>query len=80
MVRPGGLGDFKVLAQGKNVGNLELWGFGQSSAVDDEVQDLVDNIPVPLLMGHHLSLPKGLNMGGELEFDLGNLFDGPETG
>ena len=80
LVRPGGLGDFKVLAQGKNVGNLELWGFGQSSAVDDEVQDLVDNIPVPLLIGHHLSLPKGLNMGGELEFDLGNLFDGPETG
>ena len=80
LVRPGGLGDFKVLAQGRNVGEPELWGFGQTSAADDEVQNLVNNIPVPLLAGQHLSLPQGLNMSGELEFDLGNLFDGPENG
>ena len=80
LVRPGGLGDFKVLAQGKNVGKPELWGFGQSSAANGEVQDLVNDIPVPLLTGQNLSLPQGLNIGGETEFDLGKLFDGPESG
>jgi len=80
LVRPGGLGDFKVLAQGKNVGKPELWGFGQSSAANGEVQDLVNDIPVPLLTGQNLSLPQGMNMGGETEFDLGKLFDGPESG
>ena len=80
LVRPGGLGDFKVLAQGKNVGKPELWGFGQSSAVDVEVQALVNKLPVPLLTGQHLSLPQGMKFGGGSEFDLGNLFDGPESG
>ncbi|MCI0830745.1 MAG: SAM-dependent methyltransferase, partial [Chloroflexi bacterium] len=65
LVRPGGLGDFKVLAQGKNVGSVALWGLERSS----EAAALVESLPVPLLTGHHLSLPEGRYPGGELEFE-----------
>ncbi|MCI0787944.1 MAG: SAM-dependent methyltransferase [Chloroflexi bacterium] len=65
LVRPGGLGDFKVLAQGKNVGSVALWGLERSS----KAAALVESLPVPLLTGHHLSLPEGRYPGGELEFE-----------
>ncbi len=65
LVRPGGLGDFKVLIQGKNVGSPALWGLEQAP----EAIDLVESLPVPLLAGRHLSLPDGRNLGGETEFE-----------
>ena len=52
VARPGGLGDFKVLAQAKGVGRADLWGFGCSI----EAPALADRIPVPLLTPQHLSL------------------------
>ena len=65
LVRPGGLGDFKVLIQGKNVGSPALWGLEQSA----EATALVEGLPVPLLADRHLSLPDGRYPGGEAEFE-----------
>ena len=83
LARPGGLGDFKVLAQGKGVGQPELWGFNALDTADDEaaalVAALVNNMPVPLLTSQHLSLLQGRYPSGELDFDLDRLFDGGES-
>jgi len=65
LVRPGGLGEFKVLAQGKNVGSPTLWGLERS----DEAAALVAGLPAPVLTEHHLSLPGGRNLGGEAGFE-----------
>jgi SAM-dependent MidA family methyltransferase len=58
LARPGGLGDFKVLAQGKGVGRPDLWGFSPSIEAP-EAPALADQVPVPLLTPQHLSLPEG---------------------
>ena len=50
LARAGGLGDFKVLAQGKNVGHPALWGFNAAG----EVLALAEQSPVPLLSDRHL--------------------------
>ena len=55
LVRPGGLGDFKVLAQAKGVGRPDLWGLEATAGA----AALVDQIPVPLLTPQHLSLLEG---------------------
>lgn len=55
LARPGGLGDFKVLCQGKGVGAPDLWGFSDSV----EAANLAEQLPVPLLTPRHLSLPEG---------------------
>ena len=65
LVRPGGLGEFKVLAQGKNVGSPTLWGLERS----DEAAALMEGLPAPVLTEHHLSLPDGRNLGGEAGFE-----------
>jgi hypothetical protein len=66
LARPGGLGDFKVLAQGKKVGLPALWGFAPSA----EAEALVAALPVPLLTPHHLRLLEGRYPHAELEFEL----------
>ena len=53
LTRPGGLGDFKVLVQGKNVGQPKLWGFEPSPSVGE----LIETLPLPLLTDRHISLP-----------------------
>ncbi|MDA1128986.1 MAG: SAM-dependent methyltransferase [Chloroflexi bacterium] len=65
LVRPEGLGDFKILAQGKNVGKPELWGLNQST----EATELVKSLPVPTLTDRHISLPDGRSSGSEVEFE-----------
>ena len=65
LVRPGGLGEFKVLAQGKNAGSPALWGVEGS----DEAATLVAGLPAPVLTEHHLSLPDGRNLSGEAGFE-----------
>ena len=55
LARPGGLGDFQVLAQGKNVEQPQLWGFEPSSAG----AELTESLSVPLLTDRHISLPSG---------------------
>ena len=55
IIRPGGMGEFKVLVQGKGVGKPSLWGY-ESSAEFETIQ--VD-LPVPLLKPHHTPLLEG---------------------
>jgi SAM-dependent MidA family methyltransferase len=74
LARPGGLGDFKVVAQGKGVGQSKLWGFNSSG----ETSTLVSGLPVPLLAGHHLRLLEGRYPHAGLEFE-GRPFGGEEA-
>lgn len=78
LARPAGLGNFKVLAQGKGVGQPELWGFTGPVTIDDDAAAVFDNLPVPLLTSHHISLLEGRYPSGEVEIELDHLFDGPE--
>jgi hypothetical protein len=65
LVKPGGLGDFKMLFQEKNVGAPKLWGVEHS----EKVASLVDSLPVPLLTDRHLALLNGRSFGGEQEIE-----------
>ncbi len=81
LVNPDGLGDFKVLAQGKNVGQPRLWGMESSP----EVAALVETLPTPLLTPAHLRLAEGRYGAAWAEsFELERLWgleepDGPES-
>ena len=65
LVKRGGLGDFKVMAQGKNVMRPALWGFNRS----EEPAALVERIPLPVPTGDHIDLRAGRypSMDGEFE-------------
>ena len=76
--RPGGLGDFKVLVQGKNLPShpgegLNLWGLAPSP----EVRGLVESLPLPLLSAGHISLPQGWPQSANQEFEITDLLAGP---
>ena len=66
LAKQGGVGDFKVLVQGKNVGKPELWGFHASS----QAADLTDRMPTPLPTPEHLDLLTGRFPPAESEFDM----------
>ena len=68
IARPGGMGDFKVLAQGRGVGGAELWGFSPSP----DVRALLEGAPVPLRSPEHLPLMEGRYP--HLGFDLESLY------
>ena len=74
LVRPGGLGDFKVMAQGKNVGKPELWGFHLS----DRAQEMVTQMPTPIPTPNHLDLVAGRRPHREVELEMtwDTLWDG----
>lgn len=65
LVRPGGLGDFKILSQKKNVGNPSLWGMELST----EVASIVKSLPIPLLTNRHLVLPDARSFEGDAELE-----------
>lgn len=65
LARPGGLGDFKVLVQGKGVGQPELWGLSPSL----EAAALVDELAVPLLTSQHLQWLEGRYPTPDFEFE-----------
>ena len=66
LVKPKGLGNFKVLAQGKNVGEPELWGFHASG----KATDLTERLPTPLPTTEHLDLLTGRFPPPESEFEM----------
>jgi len=68
LLRPGGLGDFKVLVQAKGVSNTALWGF-QTGDREHELDALLDSLPPPLMTPDHLNLKQGLNTGGEFQLE-----------
>ena len=67
LAKPGGLGDFKVLAQGKNAGKPELWGFH----VSGKATDLTELMPTPSSTPEHLDLLTGRFPPAESEFEMG---------
>ena len=78
LVRPDGLGDFKVLIRGKGLpsdaeGLTELWGLAPLPAA----RDLARDVPLPLLSPHHISLPQGWPQPAVQEFYVDDLWAGP---
>ena len=73
LARPGGLGDFKVLAQGKGVGQPALWGFGPpgepAPGLVGGAAELAERVPVPLLTEQHLSVLAGRYPHAAAEFE-----------
>ncbi len=55
LIRPRGMGDFKVLIQGKNVPEARLWGLQTSP----ELADLVHRLDPPILTAQHVPLLQG---------------------
>ena len=55
LVRPEGMGGFKMLVQGKKVGQSGLWGLEP----DKELESLLDSLPAPLLTPGHMPLLEG---------------------
>ena len=66
LVKPGGLGDFKVVAQGKHAGNPELWGFHSSG----QAADLAERMSTPLPTAEHLDLLAGRLPPTEVEVEM----------
>ena len=78
LTRTDGLGDFKVLVQGKGLpsgreGLPELWGFAQRP----EVRELVQELSLPLLSPRHMFLPQGWPQSAVQEYVLDDLMAGP---
>jgi len=79
LARVGGLGDFKVLVQGKNVGKPKLWGFdadpdpGEGPEPEDGL-DRPEELPVPLLTADHLPFLEGRYPRAEAEINLEKLW------
>ena len=65
LARMGGLGDFKVLVQGKGVGESALWGLTPSP----EATDLIEGAPVPRLTAEHLPWLEGRYPTAEVEWE-----------
>jgi SAM-dependent MidA family methyltransferase len=78
LARPGGLGGFRVLAQGKKVGHPALWGFEAS----ERAIAIARESPVPLLREDHLPLLEARypHVGMELEGSWPFAHEVPEHG
>ena len=66
LAKPGGLGDFKVMAHGKNMGRPELWGFHPS----EEAAQLAGRMPMPLPTPEHVDLTAGRYPSAVAEFEV----------
>jgi len=78
LVRPDGLGHFKVLVQVKGLPLAaewlpELWGMTPNPAA----ANLLREMPRPLMSSRHISLPQGWPQSAEQEFVLDDLLAGP---
>ena len=78
LANPIGMGAFKVLAQGKGIGQPDLWGFAPAAAA----AELAATMPVPLLTDRHIALLSGWPAAGAGEFELAweQLGAGPPSG
>ena len=55
LIRPGGMGDFKVLVQARDVPDAPMWGLQPSR----ELEDLAQRLDPPLLTDRHVPLLQG---------------------
>ena len=69
LARQGGMGDFKVLVQGKKVGAPSLWGIDPT----EEAASLLDSLPLPLRSQSHIPLLEGryTHAGQDWSYDGG---------
>ena len=75
LARTGGLGDFKVLVQGKNVGKPKLWGLDPAPEQDQDASlAQPEGLPVPLLTKDHLPFLEGRYPRAEAEISLEKLW------
>ena len=93
LTRPGGLGDFKVLAQGKGLPPVFANPSNSSNPADpadpgssstlwgfassSEALELVRSLPPLLLTDSHISLPGGWPQPAVQEFEFTDLWQGP---
>lgn len=78
LANPGGLGDFKVLVQGKDLpptasDSVSLWGLSSLP----EALELVRSLPAPVLSHRHISLPQGWPSTGMQELEINDLWANP---
>ena len=66
LVKPEGLGAFRVIAFGKGVGNPDLWGFKSSG----KPAELVGQIPAQTPTGEHIDLLAGRYPWHQVEFEV----------
>jgi len=59
LLQPEGLGNFKVMAQGKGVSTDDLWGFTPGNPHQARLQNELDTLHVPLLTSTHTPLLEG---------------------
>lgn len=59
LLQPEGLGNFKVMAQGKGISTDDLWGFTPDNPHRTRLQDQLDILQVPLLTPTHTPLLEG---------------------
>ena len=81
LVRPGGLGSFKVLVQGKNMPAAQLWGLATkpTGELEQLLSQLLSTVPPPLLNERHVPLAAGGWPQPELEFELERLWPWDEA-
>ena len=77
LVNPDGLGNFKVLVQGKDVPPQPLWGLAPE--LPEELAQLVPTLPPPLLTNRHMLLAAGRWPQPEAEFELQELWPWGDT-
>ena len=66
LIKPEGLGAFRVMAIGRNIGQPALWGFEHSH----EPAELVDQLPVPVPSPDHIDLLSGRYPWHQAEFEV----------
>ena len=66
LVKPEGLGAFRVMALGKDAGNPELWGFHLA----DEPAELVEQMPAPAPTNEHIDLLAGRYPWHQMEVEV----------
>ena len=78
LLRPEGLGGFRVLAQEKGVGSPPLWGFEPNNQKRRELEECAASLEVPLLSDAHTPLLEGRYP--HQAWDPGSLWPWPEEG
>ncbi len=66
LIKPEGLGAFRVMALGRNIGQPALWGFERSN----EPAELVHQLPVPVPTQDHIDLLSGRYPWHQAEFEV----------
>ena len=67
LLKPEGLGNFKVMIQGKGIALDELWGFVPGNPHQDRLRNEFDVLHVPLLTDVHIPLMEGKYPGSVME-------------